>query len=194
MNRKDLRFQKTEDNIRSAFLYCIDTMGFEKTKITDICNKARISRNTFYVHYEDKNMLMKCIYSDLEKEIFQSFEENIKRDLYNLKIESAVSWCVEKISNHHELLRILLKCSKVELRKSFERVYIDGPLYNMTLDYKKKSESIEARLNKAYLLDALIGYVETWLNNYDKISKKKVVDLMIDICYTPMKKYFEKVL
>lgn len=195
MNKNDLRFQKTEDNIRDSFLYCVDTIGFEKTKISDICNKARISRNTFYVHYEDKYSLMKSIYNDFERKMLYSFEENLKLGLYDYyTVEGSVNWCIAEISKNRELLRILLKCSKSELREVLGKVFIDKPSEKVDSRRKKKNESIEVTLTKSYRINALVGFIETWLDNYDKISEKKVAALMTELCSVPVEKYFDKVL
>ena len=71
MNKNDLRYLKTEKNIINSFLECVDDLGFEKTRISDICHKAMISRNTFYAHYEDKYALLNDIISQLEKEMME---------------------------------------------------------------------------------------------------------------------------
>ena len=54
MSVHDLRYVKTEELIRKAFLSCCAEHTIEEIHTKDICAKARISRNAFYGHYENK--------------------------------------------------------------------------------------------------------------------------------------------
>jgi len=55
---KDLRFIRTEKNIKKAFLQLLRTKPYEKIKINDIIELAEISRNAFYLHYYSKDELL----------------------------------------------------------------------------------------------------------------------------------------
>jgi len=71
---EDLRVQRTKKLIQQAFYECVKEKGFEKTTVSDIAKKAMINRATFYLHYQDKMDLLRCleeeVLSDIEK-IFQ---------------------------------------------------------------------------------------------------------------------------
>lgn len=188
-----MRFQKTEDNIRNSFLLCVSSVGFEKTKISDICKKARISRNTFYAHYEDKYALMKSIYYSLEQNMSEAFEQQMKNDILNYSFESSVTWCIKEMSKNRELLQILIKCSENEFREIIGRVYIDKPLEEIVENYKVNSSSAEAKVCRAYILDGLVGVIKTWFENYDRISEKQIISLLTGLCTVPVRKHIEKI-
>lgn len=52
MNRTDKRFIKTEKLIQSTFYELLEEIGIRKVTIKKICDRAQISRKTFYFHYE----------------------------------------------------------------------------------------------------------------------------------------------
>ena len=69
----DLRVIKTKQSIKGAFMDLVLEKGFEHVSVKDICNKAMINRNTFYLHYLDKIDLLEKIV----KEVFLEQEKDI---------------------------------------------------------------------------------------------------------------------
>ncbi|MBQ7937650.1 MAG: TetR/AcrR family transcriptional regulator [Oscillospiraceae bacterium] len=194
MNRDDLRFQKTEENIKRAFMCCVDEKGFDKTRVANICKTAKISRNTFYVHYEDKYELMKAVYDDFEREIAKQFTYSMQKDFFEMNLESSIDWCINAISENKNILKILLKCSKKEFSEITKKIFFDKRFKEMTTNYKQKQNTVEAKLREAYISEAFSGFVEVWLNNYDKISVAEVKKILIDMCYAPVKSFSDNVL
>ena len=56
-----MRIRRTKKSIRDAFFELIDENGFDSVTVKDITDRALISRNTFYLHYEDKFDLLNKI-------------------------------------------------------------------------------------------------------------------------------------
>ena len=65
---EDLRVKKTNKLIKDSFLKLLEEKGYSKVSVTDITNKAMINRNTFYLHYVDKEDL-------IDKLIFDTYKE-----------------------------------------------------------------------------------------------------------------------
>jgi len=63
--KTDLRIRRTKKSIRDAFFELIDENGFDSVTVKDITDRALISRNTFYLHYEDKFDLLNKISNEL---------------------------------------------------------------------------------------------------------------------------------
>ena len=49
--KKDIRYNRTESLILDSFIELANKKSIEFISVTDICNKAKISRNAFYAHY-----------------------------------------------------------------------------------------------------------------------------------------------
>ena len=56
--RDDRRARYTKMVIHDAFLELLESEGFDKMSVTDICKRADVNRGTFYLHYEDKYALL----------------------------------------------------------------------------------------------------------------------------------------
>ena len=58
MNRRSM---KTKREILQAVHSLMDEKSFEDITVVDIVNRADISRGTFYLHYEDKYIMLGSI-------------------------------------------------------------------------------------------------------------------------------------
>lgn len=52
---KNKRYQETEERIYQTFTQLLSAKGYSDITVHDICTGAKISRPTFYAHYEDIN-------------------------------------------------------------------------------------------------------------------------------------------
>ena len=67
--KKDLRVIKTQTILYNTLLELLKEQPFEKIKVSDICQRARINRSTFYSHYNDKYELMVDFMNNLKKDL-----------------------------------------------------------------------------------------------------------------------------
>jgi AcrR family transcriptional regulator len=96
--------------------------GFKRISIEDICNKADVSRRTFYVYYENKNDLLIQLLEHI-------YEENLQEILAITNSELPFSEKLIQITNHHiaelenmtpEFLADIHDPSFVEVREYYE--------------------------------------------------------------------------
>lgn len=64
------RYRETEQRIKDAFFNLLDSEKMEHISVQDICHTARISRPTFYTHYEDINDMIMKIEQDKAETIY----------------------------------------------------------------------------------------------------------------------------
>lgn len=57
----DLRVIKTKRAIREAFIALVEEKGYRHVTVRDITQRAMINRNTFYLHYLDKEDLISSL-------------------------------------------------------------------------------------------------------------------------------------
>lgn len=109
--KKDLRFEKTEAQIKGAFITLIEEKGYARITVSDIAKKAMINRNTFYLHYAGKEDLIDRLTSEVFDEQQKRILEmclplfpNVKQEgIYNLIIN-----LLQVVNKEIELYRILL--------------------------------------------------------------------------------------
>ena len=62
---EDRRIKKTKKNLKSTLIEMLADMPFEQVTIANLCDRADISRITFYTHYNDKYALVDDIFHDM---------------------------------------------------------------------------------------------------------------------------------
>lgn len=62
---EDRRIKKTKRSLKATLIEMLADMPFEQVTITSLCNRADISRITFYTHYNDKYALVDDIFYDM---------------------------------------------------------------------------------------------------------------------------------
>lgn len=89
MNKNDLRFQKTENAIKNAYLH-LKGLYSRAIKVKELCEKAMINKTTFYGHYETIDALKKQVCLEYVADILKNcpqFNENnkdVKEALYSI--------------------------------------------------------------------------------------------------------------
>ena len=61
----DIRQKKTQEAIFQAFMSLLDVKAYPKITVQEIIDQARISRSTFYTHFETKDYLLKGMCGNL---------------------------------------------------------------------------------------------------------------------------------
>ena len=89
--KEDLRVIKTKKLIRNSFVELSKHISYQKISIKDLCDKAMINRNTFYLHYQNKDDLVKELINDTIEKYKGAIMPLIARffiDIHNKDLES----------------------------------------------------------------------------------------------------------
>ncbi len=174
---------RTKKLLANAIMELAETMPVSKIKITDICEKAELNRQSFYYHFRDKYDLVAWIF-------FCEFEADAGK--------------FDKI-NGEEMI-ISLTC-KLEKNRSFYRnAFLDDnqnnlPDYmlnlyiNMELDALKKyygTEELDDDLvydTKSYSYGCIL-HTKEWLTGKDKMSAETFAKRMYRDMPEELKKAF----
>lgn len=82
----DIRTEKTENAIKSAFLELRAKRPLEKITVKELCALARINKSTFYTHYQDIYALSEKLEKEVVDFILQSSVEGQDYSVKNLDI------------------------------------------------------------------------------------------------------------
>ena len=72
---EDKRIKKSKAALKKALVILLNDEPFDKLTVTEICDKAEISRITFYSHYDDKYQLAESLFDDLMRIATAEFGE-----------------------------------------------------------------------------------------------------------------------
>ncbi|MBS9335344.1 TetR/AcrR family transcriptional regulator [Fructobacillus sp. M1-13] len=108
--KKDMRFEKTEHALKSAFIDLLTTKGFDKISVKMIIDQAGINRSTFYAHYLDKFDLMDKIETELLDLLIVDLPEIDWHSDENLttQFQKRSVGIVQKISEQRDMVVLLL--------------------------------------------------------------------------------------
>ena len=83
----DLRIKRTQKSIKNAFYELIVEKGFDHISVKDITERAMISRNTFYLHYNVKFDLLNKICDELVFKLFIGVGKQLRRETRKLRVD-----------------------------------------------------------------------------------------------------------
>ena len=77
---EDKRIQKTKQKLRETLVQMLQTQPFEQITVTELCEAAKMSRITFYAHYNDKFDLLEALMQQMLDAAMADFEEMQKQN------------------------------------------------------------------------------------------------------------------
>lgn len=86
----DLRVERTERAIQSAFVKIVNTSGFESVTITGLAQEAMINRLTFYKHYTDKYDLAQAMIEQFGVLYEQVIQKRLKLSRENMSLRDVL--------------------------------------------------------------------------------------------------------
>ncbi len=71
----------TKNKVFETAIELIKEKGYNNVTISQICEKARVAKGTFYVHYKSKEDIIKeSYYSDMGKFVLEQYEKLISKN------------------------------------------------------------------------------------------------------------------
>lgn len=164
--KTDLRIRRTKKSIRDAFFELIDENGFDSVTVKDITDRALISRNTFYLHYEDKFDLLNKISNELMRKVYW----RVSKDLIKIKDLDFTIDCTATllisiqrvIDEDRDLYRLLLTDpGTVVFSEKIEKTI------RTALDLIKGDIEGISDLSIEYIITGMKGVIRYWVTHDD---------------------------
>mgnify|MGYP003318856286 CR=1 FL=1 len=143
---KDPRVIKTKKAIEDAFISLVELKGYSSVKMVDIAKKARVNRNTIYLHYNSKEEIISSIISNsFVKELTDfELEQYVKSRFNRFKLEKLFTAFFTLIDKNADLYRILLledsligffNSSIKRIKKALMKYFKNTPRNGMVIEY-----------------------------------------------------------
>ena len=167
-NTDDLRYQRTEAAIREAFLQLLAETPLEKVSVCRLCDEAGISRNAFYLHYENTTALYHALMGDFAGEVraecMASFDRLAATGSVDMELPRAI---IAALAGREALLRTLLANDDGTLPARLAEE-IEGIGVEAAAETYERARDMTYGLYAAYMSWACIGMVARWLRSTDK--------------------------
>ncbi len=102
MNKNDLRYLKTEEELEKAY-YSLKKKNIDIT-VTELCKVAKMNKATFYDHYKNINQLQNEIYSKALDKVIED-APNIDKALVD--INSFVESLLDSLIKNYDMLHCI---------------------------------------------------------------------------------------
>ncbi|MDW8565757.1 TetR/AcrR family transcriptional regulator C-terminal domain-containing protein [Staphylococcus shinii] len=186
---EDRRVRKTKKAIKQAFIKLLAEKELERITIQDITTLADINRGTFYLHYEDKYILL----SDLEDEFIDDLAEEIGTfklvlqgsnledfaKIFSEKILKNIILHIQKDIDFYLLIFKLDRKSHLEDKIS-ELIYVNMAKNN---NNKTKISGIPLDYFHSYVSGATISFIKHWVQDKNRMDPDVVVDYLFKIIF-----------
>lgn len=164
----DKRSIRTRAAICEALIELMDQKGFELLTVTDITQKAKVNRSTFYLHFRDKYDLV----LQLENEVTQNFEKILLKDLaINFreleKLDTPLPMVVSMFTYFKENARMIGALLELKGELSLQSQIVKVIQKNISLGFllgiKSIRFSVPAEYLFSYIISAHLGVVQAWI-------------------------------
>ncbi|MBP3866605.1 MAG: TetR family transcriptional regulator [Eggerthellaceae bacterium] len=162
-NIEDLRYIRTEEAIRAAFMELVAETPVSSLTASALCRRAGISRNAFYLHHSSVASLYRALVDELVDDLRAESIASAQRLTATGNVDAALPRAiVGAFSKHEGMLRALLPADDGSLAKQLamelEDAYVDAAAL-----LSQRGSSFEHRMNCAFASWAHVGLVTRWI-------------------------------
>lgn len=185
--KEDRRVRKTKSAIKYAFIQLLKERSLENITVQDIADKADINRGTFYLHYEDKYLLLTDMEDECIEQIskFTQFSEiqgdNVEM-IATLFIDKVLRNIIQHVYDNLDFYNTILS---LERKSRLEEKISDLIQYNMKhqVSVDNKIKGIPEMYFHIYVSGATISIIRYWVLDSNRISVDELVTHIFKIIY-----------
>ena len=171
------RVVRTRRDISRALIDLLLEKNFDSITIVDICNKALVTRATFYKYFEDKYHLISCIIDDYKDKII-----NEKLEHYNYTDPEHLFMYLAQISidliekNRSFLQKIYSNCNNPKLREQIISIIE----YNLHEFLKRQKPNIEfcvpTKIVSKFYSSGIVVLALSYLEDPENYKKEDILE------------------
>ncbi|RIM78559.1 TetR/AcrR family transcriptional regulator [Staphylococcus arlettae] len=186
---EDRRVRKTRTAIKSAFIDLLRHKDLDKITVRDITTAADVNRGTFYLHYEDKYILL----SDMENEYFAQLSSTLLTtdDFYvgmdvtefaRVFTEKKLKKVIYHINDNAKFYQTLFR---LERRSQLEEKISQLMYHNMSTNLAPNGniDGIPVDYFHSYVVGALLSFIKYWVQDDMRMPPNELVDNLFKMVF-----------
>ncbi|MGN0997026.1 MAG: TetR/AcrR family transcriptional regulator [Candidatus Ventricola sp.] len=189
MKHANSKYFATASRMDEAFLELIEKKDFAYITVKDICEKAKVNRSTFYLHYETVNDLLaesaQYIIDQFMEAMPHNIEDFMRRlqtrpldELFFITSEYLVPY-LNYVKKYRRVFRTTLEHASV-LGMNDAYLSLNSHVFTPILDRFHISPS-EQKYMIPFYINGLMGIINEWLKDDCKDSIEHIISVM-QIC------------
>ena len=172
-NTGDLRYVRTEREIRSAFFRLVSGKPVGSVTVTALCKEAAISRNAFYLHHAGVSELFVTLVGELVDDVRAESLASAERRMTTGCDDELGRSILSALARHEDMLRSLLPSDEGALAKCLAEGIEDAYL-EAALRFGEHGGDMNHRLRCAYAAWSLVGLVSRWIAE----TERPIIDVL----------------
>ncbi|MCM3740364.1 TetR/AcrR family transcriptional regulator [Oceanobacillus luteolus] len=187
----DKRIVRTKSKIKKTFLLLLQQKPYNKLTITEIVNQSKISRVTFYNHFDSKEELLIEIIDDVMKDLVISYRkpyENLNLFTVN-DIKPSMLMLFEHVYKYSDFYSTV---TNSDILIELQNRMIDE-LKNLALkDFSMINSNIDRVIYAEWYAYAIYGIILEWIKKGYSHSPKYMAEQLLDLVKSIPKKRVER--
>ncbi len=190
--KTDLSSQRTKLQIENALVALVEERSLDRVSVKEICDRALVSRATFYRFFKDKYRIVEGLFDESLKRLSAEvgvlhYQEasDLTTHLAEKRVEAAWVALFEHFANNSRLYSAMLggKGSvwfQVRMRSALIKLFawlIQGR------DASRRSGEVPMEFARCYIASALLGLIVAWLDGSMRYSPEQMAAWFRRIAY-----------
>lgn len=179
------------DKILKAARKLFSKNGFYQTSITDICRESNTAVGTFYIYFDDKTALYRCLMEDVQREIKDTINEALLKKNCTTRLEKekeGLRAFVKYGAANHDMFEILWGSLTVDKSLFVDYYRSFGASYIRSLSYDRQELADYVDVDSAaYLFMGINSFLALRTMIKPDLSDEEI-DHMIDQHVVPILK------
>jgi AcrR family transcriptional regulator len=175
--KADKRVRKTKQALQGALLELMVEGGYERLTVQRILDRAQVGRATFYLHYRDKEDLLRSSLERLRELLTQDWPSSTQRAKPPIPLGFSLAF-FRHIDSHRQMYRAVVgRESGAIVDRQMRRLLADLVCEEMGGVQAGKLDRIATDFAAQYVAGALMSIVFWWLDRGIKLSAQEIDSL-----------------
>ena len=176
--RTDLRILRTRKSIQDAFLSLLQEKEFSKITVRDITDRAFINRNTFYLHYSDKENLLKSLCT-VRLDHLKKLIKQPQKSVHEEALRTLILKILEEISHNQVFYQTMINDETTSFSNQLKTEIVAQMLENM----QAHNPNFQALFCIEYAVTGFIGVIRFSLNHPNTLSVNETAELVFRLLF-----------
>lgn len=185
----DRRVRKTQAAIKDAFIHLLEEEDLDHITVSDITEAADINRGTFYLHYEDKYILLESMEDEYAKQLYDltRFRIIIKNtdspEEFNKEFsETIMKNVITHIAENMDFYRVILTLDRRSKLEEKIRDIIKENLMDQA-DENNNIAGIPVEYFHSYVTGSMISVIKYWVQDDNRMDVDTLIKYVSRIVF-----------
>lgn len=167
---------RTKLALAKALQELLNTKSLDEVRVSELCSRCNLQRQSFYYHFQDKYDLVAWIFMQDTSRVFAACGSQL-----NLQFMSSL------LNTFYEKKQFYLRIM-ADRSQNLPLLYIQDYVFRFCMSrYQKRDHTYELKAKVKFLVYGSIGVVWEWLGDERDFTSDELAKWMFDMIPTEMK-------